>query len=83
MGYRRGWRVHTTGVGELNHEPESFACRATEHFSGAHSLSFGDGVQLADGDVMNIHFDGFGRALRNPVSVARPAEGPVSVQPLS
>jgi hypothetical protein len=53
------------------------------HFFGAHSLSFGDGVQLADGDVMNIHFDGFGRALRNPVSVAHPADGPVSVQPLS
>jgi len=37
------------------------------HYFGAHSLSFGDGVQLADGDVMVIQFDGFGRALRNPV----------------
>ena len=33
------------------------------HFFGACALSFGDGVQLADGDVMEIAFAGFGRAL--------------------
>jgi hypothetical protein len=37
------------------------------HFFGAHSLSFGDGITLRDGDWMEIHFDGFGRALRNPL----------------
>ncbi len=37
------------------------------HFFGAHSLSFGDGVQLIDGDVMAIRFEGFGRELRNSV----------------
>ena len=41
------------------------------HFFGACALSFGDGVQLADGDVMDISFAGFGRALRNPLRVAR------------
>jgi hypothetical protein len=41
------------------------------HFFGACALSFGDGVQLADGDVMEISFAGFGRALRNPLRVAR------------
>ena len=40
------------------------------HYLGACALSFGDGVQLADGDVMNIHFAGFGRALRNPLRAA-------------
>ena len=40
------------------------------HFFGACALSFGDGVQLADGDVMEIGFAGFGRALRNPLRVA-------------
>jgi hypothetical protein len=40
------------------------------HFFGACALSFGDGVRLADGDVMNIQFAGFGRALRNPLRVA-------------
>jgi len=41
------------------------------HYFGACALSFGDGVQLADGDVMEISFTGFGRALRNPLLVAR------------
>ena len=41
------------------------------HYFGACSLSFGAGVQLADGDVMAVQFEGFGRALRNPVSVAK------------
>jgi hypothetical protein len=45
------------------------------HFFGAHSLSFGDGVELTEGDVMVVRFDGFGRALRNPLRVDRsPAE---------
>jgi hypothetical protein len=41
------------------------------HYFGACSLSFGAGVQLADGDVMEIQFEGFGRALRNPLAVTR------------
>ena len=52
------------------------------HFFGAHGLSFGDGVELRDGDVMEIRFEGFGRALRNPVSVSRAADPLVTVQPL-
>lgn len=40
------------------------------HFFGAHALSFGDGIELQDGDWMEIQFDGFGRALRNPIRVA-------------
>ena len=52
------------------------------HFFGAHSLSFSDGVQLRDGDRMTIQFDGFGRALRNPLRVARPDFTPIMVQQL-
>ena len=37
------------------------------HFFGACSLSFGAGVELAPGDVMDIAFTGFGRPLRNPL----------------
>jgi hypothetical protein len=37
------------------------------HFFGADCLSFGDGVQLAEGDVMQVKFEGFGRPLRNPM----------------
>ncbi len=39
------------------------------HFFGAHSLSFGEGIALAAGDVMAIRFDGFGRALRNVLRI--------------
>ena len=53
------------------------------HFFGAYGLSFGDGVELADGDVMEIRFEGFGRPLRNPVSVSRTADSLVTVQPLT
>ena len=41
------------------------------HFFGAHSLSFGDHVELEDGDWMEVRYEGFGRALRNPVSIER------------
>ena len=39
------------------------------HFFGAHSLSFGDGIVLQDGDWMEVRYEGFGRALRNPISI--------------
>ncbi|HUZ95414.1 MAG TPA: AraD1 family protein [Edaphobacter sp.] len=44
------------------------------HFFGAHSLSFGDGIVLQDGDWMEVHFEGFGRPLRNPVRVEKTDE---------
>jgi hypothetical protein len=37
------------------------------HFFGADAFSFGDGIELSDGDVMHVAFDGFGRPLRSPV----------------
>lgn len=52
------------------------------HFMGADGLSFGEGIQLADGDIMQIAFDGFGRALRNPMHVAQATQALVSVIPL-
>ena len=39
------------------------------HFFGAHSLSFGDGIEFEDGDWMQVKFEGFGRALRNPIHI--------------
>jgi hypothetical protein len=50
------------------------------HYFGACALSFGDGVRLADGDVMEIRFDGFGRSLRNALRVAPADQAPVTVQ---
>ncbi len=40
------------------------------HFFGTDCLSFGEGIRLEDGDVMQVSFEGFGRPLRNPVHVA-------------
>ena len=52
------------------------------HYFGAHSLSFGEGVKLRGGDVMEVKWDGFGRALRNPLRVAEGPDVLVSVSPL-
>jgi len=53
------------------------------HFFGAHSLSFGDGIELRDGDLMEVRYDGIGRALRNPVRVeTKDAGRPVVVRSL-
>lgn len=53
------------------------------HFFGADAFSFGAGIQLADGDLMKIGFEGFGRQLCNPVKIDSSAYEPVSVIPLS
>jgi hypothetical protein len=52
------------------------------HYFGAHSLSFGEGVKLRGGDVMEVKWEGFGRALRNPLRVAEEPDALVSVSPL-
>lgn len=41
--------------------------QAHVHFFGADALSFGSGVVLEEGDVAEVRFEGFGRALRNPI----------------
>jgi hypothetical protein len=53
------------------------------HYFGACSLSFGEGVALADGDVMQVGFDGFGRALRNPLRADDSPNRPVAVRTLA
>jgi hypothetical protein len=53
------------------------------HYFGACSLSFGAGIQLADGDEMLVDFTGFGRALRNPLRVTTGENKLVSVQSLA
>lgn len=39
------------------------------HFFGASAFSFGDKVQLQQGDTMEVNYEGYGRALRNPLAV--------------
>jgi hypothetical protein len=52
------------------------------HFFGAYALSFGENVELEDGDVMEVGFEGFGRPLRNPVSRSRAMDALVTAKPL-
>jgi len=49
------------------------------HFYGADALSCGDGVVLQDGDVAEVRFDGFGRALRNRITEETKMTAPVRV----
>jgi hypothetical protein len=44
------------------------------HFFGADAFSFGDGVELQPGDVMEVAFSGFGKALRNSLVVEQRPE---------
>jgi hypothetical protein len=53
------------------------------HFFGAHSISFADNLQLADGDVAEIAFEGFGRPLRNPIEIVKGADALVFVKSLA
>jgi hypothetical protein len=52
------------------------------HYFGADSLSFGEGIRLADGDVMRVRYEGFGRALANPVKVISAKNELIGVQML-
>ena len=50
------------------------------HFLGATAFSFAAGFAIEDGDEAAIEFDGFGRALRNPVKFDRRPEQPIAVK---
>jgi hypothetical protein len=93
-GTRVWWKRIASGEAEMSHslrniEHHHFKFEAHRrpgdvhvHFFGAHSLSFGEGISLRDGDVMVVRFDGFGRALRNVVRIDSTAERPVEVDSL-
>jgi hypothetical protein len=40
------------------------------HYFGADCLSFGDGIELRGGDLMQVRFEGFGRPLVNPLEIS-------------
>ena len=52
------------------------------HFFGADAFSFGEGIILEHGDQVQIQFEGFGRALRNPVVIDRSAQQLAAATPL-
>jgi hypothetical protein len=53
------------------------------HFLGADTLSFGEGVRLQLGDVMDVRFEGFGRPLQNVVTAEPQLAQPVTVRTLN
>ena len=52
------------------------------HFFGADAFSFGEGIRLDDGDVIQIGFEGMGRPLRNPIRVERTPQRYFAAAPL-
>jgi hypothetical protein len=52
------------------------------HFFGADAFSFGDGLALEDGDIMQVSFPQFGRPLRNPIRIYKGPESIVAVKTL-
>jgi hypothetical protein len=52
------------------------------HFFGADCLSFGEGVKLEAGDLMQVRFEGFGRPLVNPLKIADAPQSLIHVIPL-
>ena len=52
------------------------------HFFGASAFSFGEGLKLEAGDIMEVSFEGFGKPLRNPLRVASAPDRLVAVRRL-
>ncbi len=52
------------------------------HCFGTPGFSFGSGLKLQDGDTMSVRFNGFGKALCNPVQVDKTPQTPVKVRQL-
>jgi hypothetical protein len=52
------------------------------HFLGADCLSYGEGVRLERGDVTEVQFANFGRALRNVIAKEEPVTASVRVRPM-
>lgn len=77
--------VHSVANLEHHHfkfEPHRRPGDLHVHYFGAHSLSFGAGVRLQDGDEMIVEFPALGRPLRNPLKTAGAPDRFVAVRRL-
>ena len=66
----------------FKYEAHRCAGDAHVHFFGADCLSFGEGVELKSGDLMQVRFEGFGRTLVNPLEITDSAQSLINVIPL-
>jgi hypothetical protein len=79
------WMCHSLANLEHHHfkiAAHRIAGDAHVHFLGADAFSFRDRLELRDGDVMTVSFEGFGRALRSPIRVDRSGEKCIEVKSL-
>lgn len=86
-GTRTGEKNMAHSLANLEHHHFKHAghrvpLQAHVHFFGADAFSFGDQVQLQQGDVMEVQWEGMGRALQNPLQGAEAAEELVQVKSL-
>ena len=86
-GFRTGETEMCHSLQNLEHHHFKFEAHRRPgdlhvHFFGTDCLSFGAGIQLKDGDVVEVEFEGFGRALRNPVHVAKSQAALIEVSSL-
>src|SRR5689334_17454895 len=84
---RSGEANMSYSVANLEHHHFKYAthCRAGDthiHFFGADAFSFGEGLALEHGDIMEVSFPSFGRPLRNRLAIHRGPETLVSVERL-
>jgi len=82
-----GESVMCHSLANIEHHHFKFAghCRPGDvhiHFFGADAFSFGEGIQLADGDVMEVRFEGFGKPLRNTLHVETGPDSLVAARPV-
>jgi hypothetical protein len=52
------------------------------HFFGADAFSFGSKIELQNGDMMEISWEGMGRALQNPIKISADKEELVKIKSL-
>jgi hypothetical protein len=52
------------------------------HFFGADAFSFGEGIRLERGDILEVHFSGYGRPLRNPLERVQAQPRLLEVRPV-
>ena len=79
------WMCHTLANLEHHHFKHAEHRRPGDvhiHFFGADMFSFKDRLRLEDGDVMSISFEGYGRALRNPIRIDHSKEKLIAVKSL-
>ena len=84
---RTGQDNMSYSVANLEHHHFKYAAhrRAGDvhiHFFGADAFSFGDGLALEQGDVMEVSFPQFGRPLRNRLTIRQGPEKLVAVSKL-